>query len=138
MNNKEYGDSVNSGSYPENIVVPLDTPFVDNRGVIQNLWLAQSGSVTFIESVPGAIRARHKHHGDFHATYVINGKIKYTELEDDEKTIKLEKIFNTGDMFFTRPDVFHIMEFIENTKMITINNIIKNHANYIKSISRME
>jgi hypothetical protein len=30
------------------------------------------------------------------------------------------------------------MEFVEDTKMITINNIVKNHENYIKSIERME
>jgi len=136
MDNKEYGDLVNDGIYPDDINVPLDKPFKDNRGTIANLWLAQSGSVTFIESNAGAIRARHKHIGDWHATYVINGKIKYTELEDDEKTIKLETIFNTGDMFFTKPGVFHIMEFVENTKMITINNIVKNHENYNKSIIR--
>jgi len=138
MDNKTFGDTVNNGTYPEDIKVPLDTPFIDNRGQIQNLWLSQSGSVTFIESNAGAIRARHKHIGDWHSTYVINGKIKYTELEDDEKTIKLESIFNTGDMFFTKPGVFHIMEFVENTKMITINNIIKNHFNYENSIERME
>jgi len=137
MDNKTYGDLVNSGSYPEDIKVPLDKPFIDSRGVIQNLWLATSGSVTFIESVPGAVRARHRHKGDWHATYVISGKIKYTELEDDEKTLKSETIFNTGDMFYTKPDVFHTMEFIEETKMITINNIVKNHDNYIKSIDRM-
>jgi quercetin dioxygenase-like cupin family protein len=138
MNNKECGDLINDGVYPDDINVPLDTPFIDNRGIIQNLWLSQSGSVTFIESKPGAIRARHKHIGDWHSTYVISGKIKYTELENDEKTVKREVIFNPGDMFFTKPDVFHIMEFVEDTKMITINNIVKNHENYIKSIERME
>jgi tellurite resistance-related uncharacterized protein len=136
MNNKECGDLINEGKYPDDINVPLDTPFIDGRGTIQNLWLSQSGSVTFIESNPEAIRARHKHIGDWHATYVISGKIKYTELEDDENTIIKECIFNTGDMFFTKPGVFHIMEFIEHTKMITINNIVKNHENYHNSIIR--
>ena len=136
MNNKECGDLINEGKYPENINIPLDKPFIDGRGMIQNLWLSQSGSVTFIESKPGTIRARHKHIGDWHATYVISGKIQYTELEDDEKTLIRSGIFTTGDMFFTKPDVFHIMEFLDDTKMITINNIVKNHNNYEKSIVR--
>ena len=133
MNNKEYGDLVNAENYPQNIKVPLDTPFVDDRGIIQNLWLAQSGSITFIESKVGAIRAAHRHQKDWHSTYIISGKIRYIEGENNDRT---ENIFSTGEMFFTRPGVYHEMHFLEQTKMITVNNLVKNHENYEKDVVR--
>jgi dTDP-4-dehydrorhamnose 3,5-epimerase-like enzyme len=136
MNNKEYGDLVNKKQYPEDNCVPLDPPFIDERGSIQNLWLAQSGSITFIESKKGSVRARHKHINDWHSTFIINGKIKYIEI--DENNIETEYYFSDNNLFFTKPGIFHIMEFLEDTKMITINNIVKNHENYENSIIRMD
>jgi quercetin dioxygenase-like cupin family protein len=134
MDNKSYVDAVNSGTYPEDIKVPLDKPFVDHRGVIQNLWLGSSGSITFIESKEGAVRARHIHKdGDFHGTFIVSGEIKYVEGLGSDQT---ETIFTTGEMFFTRPEVYHEMHFITDTKMITVNGIVKNHENYEKNIVR--
>lgn len=134
MNNKEYVDKVNSGEFPDNVIVPLDTPFVDNRGVIQNLWLGNSGSITLISSKKGAVRAKHKHTNDFHAAYILSGKVKYTEGEPDGD--QKEMFFKAGDMFFTRPDVYHVMEFLTDGDMLTINGIVKNHENYEKDIQR--
>jgi dTDP-4-dehydrorhamnose 3,5-epimerase-like enzyme len=140
MDNKKYVDLVNSEEFPKTIEVPLDTPFVDKRGLIQNLWLGQSGSVTFIESKKGSTRANHIHTNDWHATYVINGKILYSEnvpLGDDMLGFeKKDTVFAEGQMFFTKPKVHHTMYFLEDTKMITINNIVKNHENYEKDIVR--
>jgi len=137
MDNKEYVDAVNSGNYPEDIKVPLDKPFVDDRGVIQNLWLGSSGSVTFIESKEGSVRARHRHtNGDWHGSFVIRGKIRYIEI--DENDVKTETIFSDNDIFFTKPEVFHTMEFLTDTIMITINGICRNHINYENSVVRMK
>ena len=134
MKNQEYVDKVNAGEYPEDIIVPLDTPFVDDRGLIQNLWLGSSGSVTLIKSKRGAIRAKHKHTDDFHAAYILTGEIKYVEGEPG--TEQKEFIFKAGDMFFTRPDIYHIMEFLTDGDMLTINGIVKNHENYENDIKR--
>jgi len=133
--NKEYVDLVNSGNFPSDIEVPLDPPFIDGRGTIQNLWLGNSGSVTLIKSNKGAIRASHIHkNGDFHAIYIISGKLRYIEKENDN--ILIDKTFKENDMFFTKPEVFHTVEFLENSVMLTINNIVKNHENYESSIVR--
>ncbi len=134
MDNKTYVDKVNSGEYPKDIKIPLDKPFEDARGVIQNLWLGNSGSVTLIKSKKGAIRAKHKHTNDFHAAYILSGRVKYVEGEPGDK--QNEFIFKTGDMFFTRPGVYHIMEFLEDGDMLTINGIVKNHENYEEDIQR--
>ena len=138
MDNKKYVDMVNSKNYPTKIEVPLDPPFKDKRGIIQNLWLGESKSVTYIESKTGAVRAKHKHTEDYHATYILEGSVKYSELEDDEKTVILSNVYRAGDMFFTKPGVFHIMEFLKDTKMITINNLVKNHDTYEKDIIRVK
>ena len=130
MNNKEYVDLVNNGQYPEDITVPLDKPFEDERGVIQNLWLGTSGSLTLITSKKGSIRAKHHHTNDWHAMYVISGKFKYTEKPD------IEKVYSVGEMVFTKPGVYHVVEFLEDSIVITINNIVKNHENYEKDVVR--
>ena len=134
MKNQEYVNKVNAGEYPEDVVVPLDQPFVDNRGTIQNLWLGNSGSITLIKSKKGASRAKHKHTNDFHAAYILSGEVKYIEGEPNEE--QKEFFFKSGDMFFTRPEVYHVMEFLTDCDMITINGIVKNHENYENDIKR--
>lgn len=134
MKNQEYVEKVNTGKYPSDIVIPLDKPFVDDRGIIQNLWLGNSGSITLIKSNKGAIRAKHKHTDDFHAAYILNGEVKYVEGEPDGE--QKEFFFKTGDMFFTRPGIYHFMEFLTDCEMLTINGIVKNHENYEKDIQR--
>lgn len=37
MNNKEYTDLVFKGEYPKDPLVPLDEPFINDAGIIQNL-----------------------------------------------------------------------------------------------------
>jgi len=133
MDNKEYVSAINNGNFSQTLSVPIDPPFVDNRGIISNLWLGQSGSITFIISNKGAVRAKHKHTNDWHATYIISGDIKYIEGELENKK---EFFFKEGDMFFTKPDIYHEMHFLSDCKMITINNIVKNHENYEKDIVR--
>lgn len=134
MNNKEYVSKVNASNFPKDVEVPLDTPFIDQRGTIQNIWLGQSGSITIIDSKKGSIRAKHKHTEDWHATYILSGRVKYIEGEPNIEQV--EKIFESGSLFFTRPDIYHIMEFLEDTKIITINGILKDHDSYNKDVVR--
>jgi hypothetical protein len=137
MNNQEYGQLVNSKDYPSDITVPMDAPFIDDRGVIQNIWLANSESITLITSKKGKSRASHKHLTSNHSTYIISGSVQYQELADDQETIILDRVFGANEQFFTRPQVFHIMTFLEDTVMITMNGHIKNHDNYEDDLVRM-
>lgn len=135
--NKEYVDLVSQGTFPEEVRVPLDFPFIDDRGIIQNLWLGGSGSITHITSKKGTNRANHYHQGDFHATYIISGEIKYTESNIDG-TDKKEYAFKKGDMFMSPPMKWHRMEFLSDSEFITINGIVKSHDNYERSVVRIE
>ena len=86
MNNKDYVTLVNAGNFPEDIKVPIDPPFSDERGDITNLWLGNSGSVTLITSKAGSKRANHHHVNDWHSSYVVSGSIIYTEADVDKST----------------------------------------------------
>lgn len=146
MDNKTYVELINNGKFPTGITVPLDNPFIDDRGTISNLWLGQSGSVTLIHSNKGSIRACHYHKNDWHACYILSGTVKYFERDLNEKESgclplqlnTIEQIFGPGSMFFTRPWVVHKMEFLTDTTMLTINNIRKDHDNYENSVVRVE
>lgn len=135
MNNQEYVSKVNTGEYPKDVRVPLDKPFEDERGVIQNVWLGNCGSVTYITSKAGSVRACHRHSDDWHGLFIIIGKALYIEIIDN---VKHEYIVNENDMVFSKPDVYHEFIFLEDTKFITCNGILKNHINYENSVIRPE
>src|ERR1700722_9000125 len=100
MDNKEYADLVNNNCFPNEIKIPIDQIYEDKRGKITNVWLGNSGSITYIESKAGSIRAKHKHQLDWHATFMIEGQVKYIEEENGNRK---EWIFNQGEQFFTKP-----------------------------------
>lgn len=135
MNNEEYVTNVNNGNFPNTIKVPLDMPFIDERGTIQNLWLGNSRSITIITSNKGAVRANHKHKGDWHAIYVISGMLSYQVTYDNKVE---ETIIKPGEMIFTPPDIYHTVIAIEDATFLTINGIIKNHENYMKTMYKTE
>lgn len=138
MGNKAYIEKVIAGDFPKENAVPLDEPFVDERGAIQNLWLGPSNSVTLITSKKGTIRANHYHKNDWHAAYIVSGSLKYYERDIEGKHVKDPVVFKAGQMVFSKPEVVHKMEFLEDTTFITINGIVKNHENYEDSVVRLE
>jgi quercetin dioxygenase-like cupin family protein len=133
MNNREYVSLVNAGDFPQDVKIPADQPFIDSRGVITNLWLGHSASITLITSVNGAKRAAHRHTNDWHGTFIIEGQVKYIE---EENGVQQEWIFNKGDQFFTKPGVYHEMIFLQDSVMITANGIIKDHLSYNADVKR--
>jgi quercetin dioxygenase-like cupin family protein len=134
MNNKEYASLVNQGQFPNEVRVPVDPSFIDDRGSITNVWLGNSGSVTLITSVKGSVRAKHTHlGGDWHSSYIIDGQVKYIE---EENGVQQEWIFNKGDQFFTKPEVYHEMHFLTDTIFLTCNGISKFPENYERHLKR--
>lgn len=137
MNNKQYVEKVNASEFPEEVQVPLDKPYEDDRGIIQNIWLGHSGSATYITSKKGSVRAEHIHKLECHGCFIISGSIEYTERDNEGKLI-FKKTFNEGEMFFSKPGVWHKMKMLEDTKMITLNNIVKSHDNYENDLIRIK
>ncbi len=65
---------VSAATYP---IVALETPFVDERGSIQNLTTSGAQSAAVIHSREGSSRASHIHREDNHLSFVLNDAIEY-------------------------------------------------------------
>ncbi|HVI42667.1 MAG TPA: cupin domain-containing protein [Anaerovoracaceae bacterium] len=106
-------------NFPADPLIPLDKPFVDHRGMIQNLITDGIESVAVITSVKGSVRSNHYHKYNSHYLYVLNGKIRYHERNLDGSDVKVSD-YVAGQMFFTPPDKVHKVEFLEDTVLISL------------------
>lgn len=140
MKNEDFVKLVGEGVFPEtqNNSVPIDKPFVDDRGEIFNLWLGNSGSVSLITTKAGKERASHYHTDDFHMIYVLSGSIKYLERDIEGKAIKEPIIVKAGGNVFSKPNVVHKIIALEDTTFLTVNGILKNEINYAETVKRVE
>jgi uncharacterized RmlC-like cupin family protein len=138
LTNRAFSALVEAGTYPEQISVPLDEPFVNKNGRIQNLLLERFTSAAIITSVPGAVRANHYHKTDWHYSYVISGSIRYFWRSVGSEGSPLEELFGTGAMFFTPPLVEHAMFFPEQTAFITFAKNIRDHEHHEADVVRVE
>ena len=136
MTNKEYTEIVATGIYPGEMLVPLDPPFVDDRGIIQNLLLTSITSVTIITSKAGSVRSNHYHKTDWHYLYVLSGSMKYYERAIDESNNVEPIIVKAGQMVFTPPKQIHKTEFIEDTVLLSFAHNIRDHEHHEADIVR--
>jgi hypothetical protein len=129
---------VEQGSYLSSTLVPLNTPFEDNRGCIQNLLLSPITSVARITSRRGTVRANHYHLTDWHYAFVEAGEILYFERPIDSRAIPNPIKVRSGTMFFTPPNVEHAMLFIEDTVFYTFAKNIRSHESHESDLVRVE
>lgn len=106
--------SADEARTPRQLVVPLEAPHVDERGSLQVL-LRDEMSIVRIESRPGTRRADHWHRMDEHFCYVERGSIEYLERPVGSTEAPSRRLFTTGEMFWTGPNVEHAMRFLEHT-----------------------
>src|SRR6185436_11073494 len=105
MNNKNYTSAVEKKQYPNEALVPLDTPFIDERGAIQNLLNTPISGAAIITSKAGTIRSNHWHREDFHYLYVFSGSMEYYERDIGiPYSSQSPIIVKTGQMVFTPPN----------------------------------
>jgi len=136
---KAFGDSIADHSadapWESNPPVPLDNPFVDARGSIQNLWLSGCQSVAVIESRAETIRANHVHTTDWHATYVVSGLVLYYWREADGE-VRMHA-YRAGDAFFTPPGFEHAMAFPVTTTIVTCSRNVRDTAHHESDVRRV-
>ena len=137
MKNKEYTMMVDVGAFPKEMLVPLDAPFKDVRGKIQNLVNVPVGSVAIITSKAGTARSNPWHKNNWHYLHVISGSMKYLEKNLDGTELK-ELICNAGDMVFTAPEKIHRTEFLEETVLLSLGNTSKEHEHHEEDLVRVE
>lgn len=139
MDNKKYAELVEAGDFPTEVKVPLDSPFEDARGVIQNLLLTPITSTAIITSKAGSVRSNHYHLKNWHYLYIVSGSMEYYERNIDEsgKDIK-PLIVKAGEMVFTGPNKVHKTVFLEDTVMMSFGAGIKDHQHHEEDLIRVE
>lgn len=115
----------------------LEPPFIDNRGIIQNILNIPINAVALITSKAGAVRSNHWHKENDHYLYILSGSLEYYEraLGEDGKDIK-PVIYKIGDMFYTGPMKVHKVVFIEDTVMLSLGKNIKTHESHEADLVR--
>jgi len=137
LSNREFSALVDKGAFPEQVAVPLDSPFTNQNGVIQNLVLERFTSAALITSVRGAIRANHTHKTDWHYSYVLSGTVWYFWRPDGSKERPEQQSFGAGTMFFTPPNVEHAMFFPEATSFLTFAKNVRDHEHHEADLTRI-
>lgn len=126
----------------------LPAPFVDTRGSIQNLLERPCGGVSIIRSRAGSERSNHYHREDGHWLYVLSGEMLYWEepvaFADKLGNLPLgpalagpPQIYNTGDMIYTGPMMWHRTRFPVDTVLISMNLRPRDHASHEEDVVRM-
>lgn len=136
--NQEYTAAVARGEFPTDCFVPLDDQWEDSRGVINNLLLEGCQSVAAIVSKRGSVRANHLHATDWHYAFVAAGSVLYFEREPSSTEIPTPRLFQRGQMFFTRPGVEHAMLFAEDSLILTFAKNRRDHEGHEADLQRVE
>ena len=138
MNNKEYTNAVDKQEYPQNSLVPLDMPFKDERGAIQNLLNASINGAAIITSKAGSVRSNHWHREDFHYLYVVSGSMEYYERDVGALNYSNQTplIVCAGQMVFTPPNKVHKTIFIEDTVLLSFSKRNRDHVSHEEDVVR--
>ena len=124
-------------TWPSDILVTLEKPFVDARGKIQPLVDMMMQSAVIIDSKKGSLRANHFHKTDWHYCYVLSGSIEYYHRPTGSNLDPELLIVKAGEMIFTPPMVDHGMKFPENTKFLTLSRNPRDQASYEADVVRV-
>ncbi len=140
MNNKEYTSAIEKEQYPTDPIVPLDKPFVDDRGSIQNLLNTNINGAAIIISKAGSIRSNHWHCRDFHYLYVVSGSMEYYErpVGEPKDPNKKPLLVKAGQMVFTPPKMVHKTIFLEDTILLSFSRRNRDHASHEEDVVREE
>lgn len=124
-------------SLPLTTIVPLEQPFTDARGAIQNLVHRPLGSAVLISSEEGSVRAEHWHKEDFHFCYLFSGSIIYLERPVGSRDLPTVTKIEAGQLFFTPPRVEHSMYFPEASVFLTLGKLSRTHEAYEADLVRL-
>ena len=100
------------------VIIPLRTPFVDERGEIQNLIDAPFTSAAVIRSVKGATRGNHYHKTDYHYSWLQSGGLIYSHRPVGDVTPPQKWVITPGQLFYTPPMYEHTMHFTADSVML--------------------
>lgn len=118
-------------------VVRVPTPFVDERGSIQNLVDCTLGSALVIRSNEGAVRGNHYHKTDFHYCWLEKGTLIYAHRPVGSEEPLREWVIRPGQMFYTPPMFEHVMLFTEDSLLFIVARNRRTMPNYEEDTFRI-
>lgn len=118
-------------------IIPLRSPFVDERGAIQNLVDAPLGSALVITSKQGAIRGNHYHKTDFHYCWLQRGRMVYAHRLAGSREAYQRWVIGPGQLCYTPPMYEHIMEFTEESVIFAVARNSRTMADYEQDTVRL-
>jgi len=124
-------------TWPTQPIVPLEAPFVDDRGAIQPLVDLMMRSAVLITSKKGAVRANHYHRTDWHYCYVVEGCIEYFHRPTGSDAEPERLLVEAGQMVFTPPMVDHGMKFPVDTVFLTLSRNPRDQESYEADVVRI-
>lgn len=122
------------------ILIRNITPeFTDVRGAITKIL--DNGtpikSILLITSHTGSVRANHYHKKDSHYSYLLSGKMEYSERPVDGGDIQTAAL-SAGDMVFTPPQMIHAMRFLEPSVFLAMATESRSQEDYEADTVRIE
>ena len=121
---------------PSEPLVPLEAPFVDERGAIQPLLEREMRSALLISSKAGTVRANHYHKTDWHYCYVVSGAIEYYHRPAGSTAQAEKVVVRAGEMFFSPAMVEHAMVFPVDTVFLTLSRNARDQEAYEDDVVR--
>lgn len=119
---------------------PLPPPVTTDAGTIHNLVELATDEgfrgAAIIDSAAGSRRSSHYHRTDSHYLYVLSGKMLYIERRYGSGTI-VKFTVNPGEMVFTGPMVEHWTEFPEDTRLISVSKLSRQHEEHEADLVRV-
>jgi quercetin dioxygenase-like cupin family protein len=125
-------------SWPTEVVITLDRPFIDVRGTLQPLVDRLMKSAVLIESEAGTIRANHFHKTDWHYCYILSGSMEYYHRPTGVTQAPDRVLAKAGQMIFTPPMVDHAMVFPERTVFLTLSRNPRDQQSYESDVVRID
>ena len=119
--------------------------FVDDRGEI--IKVLDDGktvirSVLLLTCKKGSIRANHYHKKDSHFSYLLSGRMEYTEQPVDSSGNPQGKketvILEAGDMVYSAPMVVHAMKFLDDSVFLALATESRHHSAYEEDTVRVK
>jgi len=124
--------------WPATVLVPLEKPHKDKRGMILPLVDVVMRSALLITSRKGTVRANHYHKKDWHYCYVLEGEIDYYHRPVGGKGKPKKVTVKKGRLFFTPPMVEHAMVFTRDTTFLCLSRQPRDPDSYEKDLIRVE
>ena len=122
-----------------NITKNITAEFTDVRGAITKILDNGTAikSILLITSQAGSVRANHYHKKDSHYSYLLSGKMEYSEKPVAGGAVETA-VLTAGDMIFTPPQTIHAMRFLEDTVFLAMATESRSQADYEADTVRIE